>query len=380
MNVLLVLDSLSLGGAESLLATFARTAPTADVRVSVVSLGPRTPQAEAMLPVLRASGVEPQVIPLRRLADPRAVRDLAKAISRSRTDVVHAHLEYAVTLAPIAARLVNRRTVCTFHHVPETLPWRESVKERIAVAVARRSAGLVFVSHASCEAFRTRYRIPQARSQVIHNGVDLTRFAPRPARAVTDLGIPEHAPAVTMVGALRKRKGQDYAVQAWPRVLERCPDARLLLVGSGPEERGLRDRAKELGVSDSVVFAGMRTDIPEVLRASSLVVLPSESEALPTTLIEAAASGLAAVAFRVGGVPEVVSHGETGFLVDTGDVEGFASSVVRLLEDDALRARMGEAARRLAEERFDAETWVRRMRAVYEAAASGHRLDRVPLV
>jgi glycosyltransferase involved in cell wall biosynthesis len=118
-----------------------------------------------------------------------------------------------------------------------------------------------------------------------------------------------------MVGAFRRRKGYGWALQAWPTVLGHCPEARLLFVGTGPEEASLRDRAAELGVSDSLVFGGMRSDIPEVLRASSVALLPSESEALPATLMEAAACGIAVVAHRVEGVTEVVSDGETGLLV-----------------------------------------------------------------
>ena len=120
-----------------------------------------------------------------------------------------------------------------------------------------------------------------------------------------------------------------------------------------------------------MVFAGYRADVPRLLRASSLAVLPTRTEALPTTLIEAAACGLPVVATDVGGVPEVVSHGETGLLVPPGDPTALGDAIARLLADPARRAAMGAAARRTAVERFDMRVWAARLRAVYERALAG---------
>jgi glycosyltransferase involved in cell wall biosynthesis len=206
---------------------------------------------------------------------------------------------------------------------------------------------------------------------VVENGVDLDAFSDVPAGMPTDLGLPSGAPAAAIVGALRGRKRHADAISAWPRVLERVPDARLLIVGDGPERSKLEDQAGELGVEARVVFAGTRTDVAQIVRASTIVLLPSEHEALPTTLIEAAACATPAIACDVDGVPEVVIDGETGVLVPVHDPPALAEAAIRLLEDDVLRLSMGERARQMARERFDGHLWAERLQDVYVGARDG---------
>lgn len=375
MRVLAVLDSLSFGGAENLVTTLAAVGPQVGLEVDVLSLAPPTPERSAWLPVLRRAGLEPRFLGLRRLAQPDAVPLLARAIRAARCDVVHAHLEYSATLAPPAAALAGRRAVCTFHHTPGPLRGREAARERLAVVVANRSRGVIFVSAASRAGFAARYHSRPDRWAVLRNGVDLDRYRPAPAAAPAappaDLAIPAGAPVVTVVAALRPPKGHAVALAAWPAVLAAVPEARLLLVGSGPQEAALRAQARSLAIADRVVFAGLRGDVPQLLAASTLALLPTWTEALPTALAEAAAAGVPAVASAVGGVPEVVADGSSGLLVPPGDPAALAAAVTRLLCDDGRRAAMGQAARALAERRFDAVRWATRLRAGYAAAAAG---------
>lgn len=368
MKILVVVDSLRAGGAENLVLSLARAAPEAGFEVEIASLAGS--DAAGVSPVFDLGGVKPRFLSMSSLADPRTIPKLVDAIRRSRCDLVHAHLAYSATLAPPAARWAGRPSVCTFHHVPGPLSGREALRERLAVAVARRSAGLVFVSQASMEAFAARYRMSPGISTVIPNGVDLSRFSPDPATFPADLGIPPGAPVAVMVARMDEGKGHAAAIAAWPSVLSRVPEAYLLFVGSGPAEPELNRQAVELGIAFRVIFAGFRSDVPALLRASTLAVLSSESEALPTTLIEAAACGRATVATRVGGVPEVVVDGETGILVAPGDQQGLGDAVGTLLIDRQRREAMGRAARRLAEERFGLRVWCRRLRALYEQVIS----------
>lgn len=373
MKVLAVLDSLSFGGAENLVATLARVAPGAGLEVDVLSLAGPIPGRDTWLPVLQRAGLQPRFLGLRRLAQPDAVPLLARAIRASGCDVVHAHLEYAATLAPLAARLAGRRTVCTFHHVPGLLERRDAVRERLAVAAANRSRAVIFVSQASRNGFAARYRARPGRWVVLPNGIDLDQFRPSDGGPSTglpaDLGLPPGAPVVTVVAAMRREKGHATAVAGWPAVIAAVPDARLLFVGDGAEESALRTQVHGLGLSDRVILAGVRSDVARILAGSALALLPTHGEALPTALIEAAACGTPAVASRVGGVPEVVSDGITGLLVPPDDVGAFAAAVIELLRDEERRARMGRAARAHAEERFDARAWARRLRAVYDLAS-----------
>jgi len=370
MKVLMVIDALHLGGAERVLATLSRVSEQAGFRFVVDVLAAPGSRRSMMQPVLEAAGVPIEYLSIRRLADPRALPRLVAAIRSSQCDLVHAHLEYAATLVPLAARIAGRPAVCTFHHTAVPLGRREAAKERLAVAAANRSANVIFVSEASRASFADVYGGARANWVVIENGVDLDHFTPERAQLPPELGIPQGAPVVSIVGALRWRKGHHVALDAWPAVLERVPDATLLIVGEGPEEHALRAKALELGLSERVVFAGMRTDVAELMRASTLLALPSQHEALPTTLIEAAACGRAVIATDVDGVPEVVADGSTGLLVPFGDAHALARATLELLEDGERRAQMEREARALALARFDDRRWARRLYAAYERAAA----------
>ncbi|MDP8927709.1 MAG: glycosyltransferase [Actinomycetota bacterium] len=374
IKVLAIIDSFSLGGAERLLATLARAAPGAGLSLQVASLAPPTPERDLMLPVLEAAGLEVGFLGVRRLADPHAIPRLVRAIRGSGCDLVHAHLDYAAILATPAARLAGRPVVCSFHTMPQDVRGRESVKWRLAVAAAARASATIFVSEAARREFARQY-LSRANWTVIANGLDLSEFDESVATTPPDLKIPPAAPLVTIVAAMRPLKGHADALGAWCTVVRQVPEARLLLVGTGEEESRLRALSHDLRIADRVIFAGVRRDIPRIMQASTLVLLPSRTEALPTTLIEAAACAKAVVATRVGGVPEVVEDGVSGLLVDPHDLKGLASAVVSLLLDPDRREGMARHARRLTEERFDMHRWTSRLRAVYERALEAGPAD-----
>ncbi|MGH3622539.1 MAG: glycosyltransferase family 4 protein [Sciscionella sp.] len=377
-RVLMVIDALNFGGAENVLVTLAGQAERAGMRLDVAVIAPPTGGRARWLPALRAAGLRPRFLGITRLRQPGALPRVAAAVRASRADVVHAHLGTASILAPIAAKLVGRPALCTLHHVPRPVYGTEAARERLSVAVGSRSSGLLFVSTASRQGFAATYRAPQRNWAVIHNGVDLTRFRPRRAGEAiglpADLGVPADAPVVTLVGHMRRGKGHRVLLDAWPDVLREHPEARLLLVGDGPEEAELRATVDGRGLAGRVVFAGARDDVELLLRQSTVAVLPTEIEALPTALIEAAACGVPAVATRVGGVPEVVAHGRTGWLVDAQEPALFAGALRAALGDPVRLAGFGRAARQRAESLFGADRWADRLAGVYRAVAAGRRV------
>ena len=372
MRVLAVIDGLQFGGAENVLATLGRFGPKHDVHVDVVSLSAASGPSAAWLPVLHEAGLAPRFLGIRRLAQPDAVARVAAAIRDIAPDVVHAHLEDSATLVSLACRLTGHPSVSTYHHVAHRLSGREGLRERLSVASANRGNAVLFVSQASLDGFAATYGGPKRHWRVVHNGTDLERFRPEPTTLPADIPIPEGAPVVTILGRLGTGKGQETAVAAWPAVLAGAPEARLLLVGDGPLEAPLRAQAEALGLHERVIFAGRRSDVQRILAASTLACLPTVCEALPTALIEAAACGIPAVATEGSGVAEVVDDGVTGLLTPYADSHRLASAVLELLNDEARRSAMSAAARRRAEERFDAHLWVERLRAIYgEAIEAG---------
>jgi glycogen(starch) synthase len=166
--------------------------------------------------------------------------------------------------------------------------------------------------------------------------------------AVAPSAEPPKAPRVLCIGRVIREKGFDLAVSAFASLAVRFPEARLVIAGDGPERQGLKQQARDLGLAERVDFLGWVApeQMPAVIAAASVVVVPSRwQEAFGLVAIETAWQGRPAVAARVGGLPEPVADGETGFVVDPEDSAALASAIGRLLEDPRLAARMGSAAR-----------------------------------
>ena len=209
-----------------------------------------------------------------------------------------------------------------------------------------------------------RYGLDPLHFTVIPNGVDTERFHPAQERraAKRALGWPEESLAVSIVAGLRPEKNHRLFLQAASLLAPHHPEALFVVAGDGSEREALERAADVPELRGRVRWLGMRKDTPELQRASDIAVLCSDMETFPVSLIEALASGTPVVSTDVGSVRDVIAEGETGLLVPAGDVEGFATVLGRLLDDHALRARMGAAARAEALRRFRRED----MLAAYE--------------
>lgn len=378
ISALVLIDAFRMGGAETLLAPMIVASRDTDVSMDVVSISPAEWNSEKTMTILEEAGIPTRSLGIRRLLDPVALPRLVRTIRQGRYDIVHAHLEMAMTLAVPAAALTGRPAVCTFHHVARPLVGRAAWRERLAVEAATRSRRALFVSEASRRSFAENYR-PKGMPdnwEVMHNGIDIANFSPGQAdpRVRSELAGKDNSLVAVLPAAFRDFKGIPVAIRAWPAVIEKFPSAVLALTGGGELEGELRQLVAELGLGDSVNFVGVRTDMPEVYRAADVVVLPStHGENLPTVLIESSAAACAIAASRVGGVPDIVLDGETGLLFEAGSVEGFANTVCRLLGDAELRRRLGAAASERARSEFSATAWLTRLRTTYLEAMGVRR-------
>ena len=377
IRTLVLIDAFRMGGAETLLAPMIAAARTSDVEMDVVSISPEELNSEKTMSILAEAGIATRSLGIRRLLDPVALPRLTTFIRKGGYDVVHAHLEMAMTLAVPAAAMARRPAVCTFHHVVLPLTGRAVWRERLAVEAATRSYRALFVSEASRRSFQEAYRprrMPPNWS-VLHNGIDLTNFTAAPADPAVRAELGAGAgPMVVLPGAFRGFKGIPVAIRAWPQVRQTFGDAVLVLVGGGALEPELRALVRDLNVQDSVLFAGVRTDMPRVYRAADVVLAPSiYGENLPTVLIEASATARPIAASRVGGIPDIVLDNTTGLLFEPGDEQGLADAVCRLLADPALGERLGAAARERACSEFSAAVWLDWLRALYLEAMGERR-------
>jgi glycosyltransferase involved in cell wall biosynthesis len=247
--------------------------------------------------------------------------------------------------------------------------WKGPIRRWLDRRLAPWTSKVVAVSGKVEEFCRDRIGIPDEKLVTIRNGISVDRFKPlygsrEASRAA--LGVAPGDLVVTQVARLVPQKGYDVLLKAAGLVRRRYPRIRLMIVGEGPSREALAAQAEHLGIGQAISFLGFRKNVREVLWATDIFVLASWREGLPVSLLEAMAASLPSVVTSVGGNDEAVVEGETGFLVPPGDVVLMADRINRLLDDRALRERMGTAAFKRVESEFSAERMVRETEALYD--------------
>jgi L-malate glycosyltransferase len=282
-------------------------------------------------------------------------------------DLLHAH--YAVphaTSAWIARELLGRdefRIVTTLHGTDITLVGQDPSFRSLTQFSIAKSDGLTAVSEYLRQETHTHFDIPLDDICVIPNFVDLARYS-RGAYPCHRSKLAEPGEKIVAhISNFRSVKRVDDVVRVFARVAREMP-ARLLLVGDGPDRAKAHDIAEAEGVADRVLFLGKQTSVAELLSCSDLFLLPSENEAFGLVALEAMACGVPVIATRIGGIPEVVEHGVSGFLADVGDVETMADFAIDMLRDDDRWRQFSEAARHGAEQ-FGDDAIVSRYESYY---------------
>ena len=230
----------------------------------------------------------------------------------------------------------------------------------------------IAVSDLSRDMLIENYRIPPDRIVAIRNGIDIARFDDDVDRDLVriELGLSPSDRVAILIGRFAARKGHNYAMRAMRLASARVPDLRMIFAGDGELESELRAEAEQLGVSDRVLFVGFRRDIPRLLAASDVLLLPSEDECLPLVILEAMSSRRPVIATDVGGISEAVDDGRTGILVSPRDVEGLADAMVDVLGDREGACAMGLEGRRKVEAEFSLEACTAAVFGVYDELLS----------
>jgi glycosyltransferase involved in cell wall biosynthesis len=215
-----------------------------------------------------------------------------------------------------------------------------------------------------------RFQIPDGRITVIHNGVNLDYFRPATAPLSGERKV------VLCIARLVPEKDHNTLIAAFSLVAAHHPEAELWLVGDGPRRKAIRRLAQSLLPPPRLRLFPGQLDLSPLLRQSSLLALSSVAEGLPNVVLEAMATGLPVVATDVGGLSEVVRHGETGWLVAPKDVAGLAKAISHLLANDTLRAAFGQAGRRRVERRFSVAAMVQQHQEVFLRLLDGSQDNR----
>jgi glycosyltransferase involved in cell wall biosynthesis len=322
-----------------------------------------------MVSRLRAMGVNTHIIHTERPFDIGIWRRVKELLQKESPDVLHAHGTRASSNTLWAARRLGIPVVYTIHGwsfhddqhpaVRNMRIWGERyittrTAINIAVSASNRQSGL-------------RY-MPDLKAEVINNGIDQRRFEPsgnfKDIRK--ELGIPTDALLVLFMARFTGHKQPLTLIRAFKGAMDSMPGSHLLMVGEGDErEAGLR-LAEELGIGERISFQPFRQDVPDVLAAADVFVLPSLWEGLPIGLLEAMAMGKAVVATRVDGTREIVRSGDNGLLVEPGNITALTSALIEMSRDPSFRKKLGQKAQQTVQDEFNASDMTRRIEKIYQ--------------
>ena len=352
------------GGAERMISMLTAGLNQGQFRIIVGLFRPGWLQAEC-----EVRGVRTCVMPLAGLLNLQWFLACLRLLRKEQVALIHAHEFSAILCGWIVAMLAGVPFVATVHG--KNYFW-EKLRRRMVYRSVSRHGTMVAVSQDLKQFIFDKVGVAQNRVQVIYNGV-------APAQMVTDeeaqkckaeLEVSGCYPLLGVVGSLYPVKGHRFLLEAMPEILGLWPKARLLVIGRGELEVALKEQVERLAIGANVHFLGMRQDVPRLLSVLDVFVLPSLSEGLSLALLEAMASGKPVVATRVGGNPELIDHGRTGFLVQSEDAKDLAANLLKLLNDSGTMQQFGRQARERVQQYFSIEQVVDRYRDLYARSLS----------
>jgi glycosyltransferase involved in cell wall biosynthesis len=362
MNILHLISSAGFYGAENVVAALARELRQTghDVHIGVFENAHSAHQDVAAQ--FEARGASVVRIACRGRVDRAAAKSIRELIARERIEIVHCHGYKADIYGYLAARRLNTLQVSTSHlWTRETQAVR--LYEFLDAIVLRRFDAVVAVSQRIGEDLRDA-GVPSKRISIIDNGIDLARFASGNAALAREIGKGAKL-LIGTAGRLVPQKGLDYFLAAAQPLLKEFPNLLFAIVGDGPDRQALQQRAGQLGIENRVFFTGARVDMADVYASLDIFVLASIDEGMPMVLLEAMASGLPAVATRVGAIPKIIDVGETGLLVPPGDPASLTDALRALILDRALRDRLAAGGKRRICQEFSSQAMAQRYSALY---------------
>lgn len=357
-----IIYGLKLAGAEKILVSLAVRPDRERYETLVVTLSETGPLEK----VLRSGGVPVTFLRKRGRYDVSILYRLVRLLRKEKPDVVHTHLFGADVWGRVAASIVGvPLIVSSLQAVDIWLTPFQLFLERVTARFAHR---LIAVSEEVKKFYVSRVGVPLDKISVVHNAIDCSRF---PAKVDLrekrrELGLRQDALVIGTAGRLEEQKDLFTWLRAAGLIAKQNSDTEFVIAGAGSQLSMLKGYARELGISNRVHFLGLRPDIDELYAICDLVVFSSRFEGFSLSLLEAMASRKAVIATSIGENAEVIEHGQNGLLVKQGDEKAMALATIQLLGNDGERRRLGEAARRTVELRFNVDTMIEKVLNIYE--------------
>lgn len=354
INVMFVIPSLAVGGAERHVVTLVSRMDREKFEPSVICIG----EEGEFFPALLSAGIHARALHFGGAKN--AIRALVKLISLMRQmepDIVMAWGYNAETLGRIAALITGVRCTVLWEHGVGAVKPRSFLRNMLSRVLDPLTSSFFGVAETQRRLIAADRRCRSDKVKIIRNGVDPELFDTRDDRDVlAEFGFGSRDPVVGIVAALRPEKDHITLLRAARIIVDDVPNARFLIIGDGPIRAKLEALSADLGIERSVYFTGTRYDIARLLRAIDVFTLSSFTvECFPMALLEAMASARPAVCTAVGGIAEMIRHGDSGYLVPARDPDQLAARLTELLSDPELARRMGLAGRRRVESEFSLE-------------------------
>ncbi|MEW6100988.1 MAG: glycosyltransferase family 4 protein [Candidatus Omnitrophota bacterium] len=305
-------------------------------------------------------------------SDLAALFELIALMRKHKYDIVHSHNSKAGFLSRLAAKIAQVPIIIhsihgfAFHEYEK--PPRRALFILLEKLAAHFADMLIAVSTPLME-WGLRLGIGEAKKyRVIYSGIEIERFKINtdPAGKRAELGLHPDDLVVGLCAKLWEGKGHEVLLEAAPMIIKEAPCVKFLFVGEGELRPKLEKIVLTHGLKDYVIFTGFRSDIPEITAVFDIAVLASFFEGLGRVILEAMVMGKPVVATSVGGIPELVKDGKNGFLVPVADCKALAEAIACLLKDKSLRLSMGEAGRKMVDEKFSAERTTAEIEEIYQ--------------
>ncbi len=372
IRVAQIVCTAAFGGPDSLVLSLFRGLDRERFVSSLVFLENRRTLNRFLAEKAEELGIPTLTLEMRGKLNPGVLKKIAAFGKKNRVEIFHSHGYKPDILAWLAARFLPVRLVSTLHGWVERSP-RHLLYKRLDLAVVKRFDHLIAVSR-PIERQLLAARISPDRITLVPNSVEME--APAGEGGGAGIGpeeswFDETGPLIGMVGRLDGEKNPGMLLEVLPRLREEFPGLRCLFLGEGELRAGLAARAAELGVAGVALFPGYRRDVRRIIPRLEAVVFTSHREGIPIALLESMALKRPVVATAVGGIPDVIEDGVNGLLIAPGDGDALVRSLGRLLGDEPLRRRLGEAAAALVEREYSSRRMVDQVGGIYEKVVSG---------
>lgn len=302
---------------------------------------------------------------------------LNKLIKSEKIDLIHSHVwNPASSRYAFLSAIRTNKPIITTEHDPFKL---SKIKDIFKKFTLKKITKIITVSENNKKILQNLYPNQRHKILTILNGIDTTwwqsqllRFTPEDLKKIKTetFEAKENTLILIAISELHERKGLKYLIKAMPSITEKYPNVKLVIIGEGPEKENLKNLIEKLKLENNVILLGKKKEIPKLLKSSDIFILPSLREAFGLVNLEAMMAGLPIIATRVGGIPEVVKHKETGLLIKPADERALSQAINQMIASPTTRKKMGTAGKKRAEKQFSAKKMAEEYEKIYATILS----------